>query len=373
MSAEKSLYRPFGAMRLFLAVLVMLSHGSFLLPSIDGWLPRDWVYGPVAVFVFFVISGFVITEAVLNFYDDKPVQFFVNRLLRLYPTYALALGIACIALLAVPKLHFPELSPGWADRQNLFANLFSIFPTVFLMDWLLGVKSRVDLISVNWALRVEFAFYMVVAAIIWLSKYVRLFGLQKKAALRLLIMLFLGIHIYFFYLQNGEGRIAFYSSYIPYFVMGVVWALRLSSNAEKHWAGIFFSALILAAAQAAMYPALSIEAPVAASMVEMVHFPPLILWSGLIGLLVLLSHYHATRGPLRKFDVWAGDLSYPVYLMHMPALYFVANQLEGNDLLQFGVFALLTLFLAWSSGGLLARGLDQMRDKFRGASLKRGA
>lgn len=333
-------------------------------------LPRDLVYGPVAVFVFFVISGFVITEAVLNFYDERPVRFFLNRLLRLYPPYVMALAAACVVLSTVPKIQFPELPPEWANRENLFANLFSIFPSVFLTDWILGVRSRVDLISINWALRVEFAFYMVVAAVVLFSRYLRPIGVPKGTGLGFVFVTFLCVHVYFFYLSGSDGRGSFYSSFIPYFLMGVAWALRLNSAEPNHWRKLFIASFVLSVVQAAMYPVLNVGRNDGTSMLELINLAPAVLWVTLIAVLVALSHLRLTAPFARKFDAWAGDLSYPVYLMHMPALYFVANYFGGEGSVQFGAFVLMAFSLAWLNEALFAKAFDRLRDRFRGISLK---
>src|SRR6185436_6192013 len=86
-------YRFFGGYRLLLAWLVLTSHASAHLPA---WI-ASLSLGNVGVFAFFVLSGFVIAEACDRFYPGAPQRFFINRLLRIYPTYwiscAIALGI----------------------------------------------------------------------------------------------------------------------------------------------------------------------------------------------------------------------------------------------------------------------------------------
>jgi peptidoglycan/LPS O-acetylase OafA/YrhL len=106
----------------------MLSHGSHLHPVIDMALPRSLVYGPVAVFVFFMISGFVIGEAALKFYDGRPVQFFLNRLIRLYPPYLMALALTGLVMLMVPKFEFPGVDAGLDGSQHLTCEPFFNIP-----------------------------------------------------------------------------------------------------------------------------------------------------------------------------------------------------------------------------------------------------
>src|SRR3989442_4507714 len=95
-----SLYKPFGMFRLFLALLVAESHAHGLLgldrPHNSAWNSQ----GTIAVLIFFVLSGFVITEALTVFYKDRMDRFLLNRLLRLVPPYCAAL-VGAISLLGI--------------------------------------------------------------------------------------------------------------------------------------------------------------------------------------------------------------------------------------------------------------------------------
>ena len=77
-------YRPFGTLRTALAGLVMLHHFGIHLagPDLAAAL-RQVDLGRLAVVVFFVLSGFVITEAAVTFYSGRPIAFASNRLLRI--------------------------------------------------------------------------------------------------------------------------------------------------------------------------------------------------------------------------------------------------------------------------------------------------
>jgi peptidoglycan/LPS O-acetylase OafA/YrhL len=89
-------YRPLGAFRLLLAVMVMVRHFQRLLsPPEPAWLQHAGL-GMVAVAIFFVVSGFVVVEACMVFYAARPAAFFANRLLRLVPPYLAALSLAVI-------------------------------------------------------------------------------------------------------------------------------------------------------------------------------------------------------------------------------------------------------------------------------------
>jgi len=71
---------PMGCLRFYLALAVVAWHTS------HGWLP--FISGEWAVRVFFVISGFYMSLALSSKYGDART-FWLNRALRLYPTYLL--------------------------------------------------------------------------------------------------------------------------------------------------------------------------------------------------------------------------------------------------------------------------------------------
>lgn len=72
-------YRPLGTFRLLLAIMVVAQHYSdwcFRGPVPD--LVMRVLPGTTAVYVFFVISGFVIIEAVECVYRNRPISFVTN-------------------------------------------------------------------------------------------------------------------------------------------------------------------------------------------------------------------------------------------------------------------------------------------------------
>src|SRR3546814_689123 len=118
-SFTRPYYRPFGTYRLVLATLVLLSHSFWLSLGGDHFLSRIGV-GNVGVMSFFVLSGFVISEALSSFYQTRPAAFLLNRFNRLYPPFLAALAISV-------GLH------AWAGQgsfitQNLLANTLALVP-----------------------------------------------------------------------------------------------------------------------------------------------------------------------------------------------------------------------------------------------------
>ena len=66
--------------------------------------------GPLGVALFFLVSGFVIP---ISLERHSPARFLLNRAFRLYPTYAVGLGIVCASVLAYAWSHgLPIISGG---------------------------------------------------------------------------------------------------------------------------------------------------------------------------------------------------------------------------------------------------------------------
>src|SRR5580700_9601293 len=83
-------YRCLGSFRLLLAMLVLVSHtASYIHPALP---PLE--LGNIGVFLFFVVSGFVICEACDIFYRGRLANFLLNRALKIYPAYWAAIILA---------------------------------------------------------------------------------------------------------------------------------------------------------------------------------------------------------------------------------------------------------------------------------------
>jgi peptidoglycan/LPS O-acetylase OafA/YrhL len=80
-----------GSIRLFLACAVLATHATPL--------DMEVLPGPVAVQVFFIISGFYMSLILKEKYSAHTKLFYTNRLLRLFPTYLLVLVLSLMALL----------------------------------------------------------------------------------------------------------------------------------------------------------------------------------------------------------------------------------------------------------------------------------
>lgn len=131
-------YRLFGTFRLLLALMVVVSHTHRLAgEGFSKWIGQFGI-GNMAVMTFFVLSGFVIAEANELFYNRRTGAFLINRLLRIFPPYFVALAFSVLLHLGVSlvrPLEFysiiphPELMFSWQNIvRNILPFVMSIVP-----------------------------------------------------------------------------------------------------------------------------------------------------------------------------------------------------------------------------------------------------
>ncbi|MFJ2776072.1 acyltransferase family protein [Kitasatospora sp. NPDC087315] len=150
-------------MRLFAALSVMSFHWTAYIGISGVWqgvTPKDALplvnrvaaYGWLGVELFFVISGFVIC---MSCWGKRPGEFFVSRVVRLYPGYWA--GIALTSLVVLNFKQFARLGVG----DGLTAS--TILGNLTMLQTPLGMR-HVD--GVYWTLWVEMRFYLLFALVV---------------------------------------------------------------------------------------------------------------------------------------------------------------------------------------------------------------
>jgi peptidoglycan/LPS O-acetylase OafA/YrhL len=104
--------------------------------------------GPIGVFCFFIVSGYLITLTIEAHYADSIRRFLLNRFLRIYPTFWVSMLVAAAAVLAMGTTYVTTnlYLRGWTWDNILRCIL--IFPAV-------GGNETWGPIPVGWALQVE--------------------------------------------------------------------------------------------------------------------------------------------------------------------------------------------------------------------------
>lgn len=163
---ETLIYRPFGVLRLVLALMVLVQHFcDDLAPTSIKLAVFPWAPGNVAVLCFFIMSGFIICEAYHQHYQGRPIAYMKNRLMRIVPGYAAAL-ILSIAVHFVILQHYGHLisldrhmiGPQHFSLHNLVKNALALFPPVRVNV----TDTEYPFIPYAWALQTEMMFYLTV-------------------------------------------------------------------------------------------------------------------------------------------------------------------------------------------------------------------
>lgn len=153
----------FDLIRLLAAAQVALWHGIRLLeiePYTD--VPETWNVLP-GVPVFFVVSGFLVT---LSWERSRtPVQYFVNRLLRIYPALWVCLAISLGMIFAFRLPWTPAALATWVTAQLSVAQFWN---PEFLRGFGVGVMN-----GSLWTIPVELQFYVAIPLLYLGARLVR--------------------------------------------------------------------------------------------------------------------------------------------------------------------------------------------------------
>ncbi|HZS62673.1 MAG TPA: acyltransferase [Gemmatimonadaceae bacterium] len=138
-------------------LLVLLFH----VPGFEAWFKFGWI----GVDLFFVLSGFLITSALLDGVDRprRARTFYVRRALRILP---LGYGAIVLALVVMPYLTDPH-DPGY---RHLAAN--QVYLWTYTANWPVARGwgnngSSLFVLDHFWSLAVEEQFYLLWPLVIW--------------------------------------------------------------------------------------------------------------------------------------------------------------------------------------------------------------
>ena len=353
-------YRPFGALRLGLAMMVVLQHGLLLLAPVDREFFFEYELGAVAVTTFFAISGFIVAEATASFYAGRPGAFLVNRGLRVIPAYAVALGAVVLVdswLYAggrLVPLDAPLLGAPWQPRL-LLSGLLEIVPGL--------TAHRISgqaftFIPYAWTLRVEFAFYLAAFGTCWLM------GRAGPGWRRFTVAGVLGVaysaFAAFAWLHSGPVHSSGILQIIcvPFFGFGLglfflerspYLASRLHLLLVSGGAGLAFTFWGQRG-----HPVLGLQLP---------------LLCALFAAVALLARVQTVPERVRRWDRRLGELSYPLYVSHGVALSLLAGFSARRGALPYAAAAALALVLAAGLHLAVEQPLRVVRARLRGAAL----
>lgn len=356
-----------GYLRFLLAFAVICAHAG-------GVFGYDITGGRFAVEAFFMISGFLMQLVLSKKYDphhDKKA-FYVNRLLRIYPTYLFSLGFALVVygmcwagnadfrlLITERMADVSPLSFVWIIVTHITiigqeAFLFLAVNGGGLQFWPHGVDGAawpLMAIPPAWSISLELLFYIVapLAAVMSSRRLAIIVGVCLAAKVATLSAglnfdpwthRFLPFELSFFILgmlsyraQGWVGKVA------PRFKPNVAVALAIAGTLCVHPATIVFAKIGLS--------------PELLSL----------LYAALI-FVVLPSLAAFSTG--REFDGRLGALSYPMYLLHWPIIVAFNVFIPGPEGIWWGtVRTIVCSLLAIAISQLVVSFLEERIERFR--------
>jgi peptidoglycan/LPS O-acetylase OafA/YrhL len=318
-------YPNFDFLRLGAALSVLFSHAFLIAEGTQDHEPlvmlsgRQGILGLLGVFVFFTMSGFLVTQSFES--SRAPLRFLAARLLRIYPALIVCL-VLCILVLgaSVTTLPLGEYLRHPDTWRFLAANLLmqsfdQSLPGVVFLDNAVGTVVG----GCFWSLGIEIYCYIVVLALGTL----RLLD-QRSAAL----LLILGLAASYFDWFGGFGWL------LPYFAIGMAMYYLTRSRQPS-------GALAIAAAL---------------GIVATVLLGQMLFAFALLG--GYLTIYVATSGRIvLPRAARYGDLSYGLYIYGWPVESGVAHAFGGaaSWWQVFLIGTALSLILAFLSWHLIER------------------
>lgn len=301
-------FESIDGLRGYLAFFVFLHHACiyyYYLPS-DNWaLPPQNLYihlGQTSVSLFFMITGFLFFNKLIESRIQKInwFDYFLSRVLRLYPLYICALSVMLIIVYVMSDYH----------RMDKFFDLF-----LEIKDWLLfgvintppinGYQKTGDIISVLWSIRYEWLFY-VSLPILGL-----LFFRQRPSIYLILISVFVCYYIFI----SGEIIYYHFLSFVSGLMATLLYRVGKIEALIKHWVS---SLIVILCVVCTVYFFNSTQG--------------ILPWALTTLAFIIIACGNSIFGLLKlKASKLFGQISYSMYLLHTILFFVVFRMIFGVD------------------------------------------
>jgi len=274
--------------------------GDFL-PA-DNWFRQIAFFGSEGVYVFFVISGFIIPYALYQsrYTLQNYFRFLLKRFLRLHPPYVLSMLLSGLVVLGYAIWYWKPFVFEWHRIAAHF---------VFLVPW----QETEWFNAIYWTLALEFQYYIVIALIFPLLVKNRMFSWLAIAVFMVLGIVF------------PDRRLVFL--FAPVFAAGM--SVFLAKEKKFFW---WEAALVVA---------------IAAIQARYLISPATAVTTLLTTLAVAFWNWES------KPTNWMGEISYSLYLTHGfsggQILYFFGRYFHsfGEKMILLFLAVLASLIFAW--------------------------
>ena len=350
-------FKSLDSLRGLAALAVVFHHCLLTLPasvrghgSVAWWMTatplRLLVDGPGAVLLFFVLSGFVLAASVQSGLAKDPAgfdygRFAAKRFLRIYPPFAFAVFVSAGLYLLIQPVPVAGLS-AWFNTQSW---AYPVAPAMLAGHLLMTDQHRdMSLINVMWSLVHELRISMIFPLIF--------FGMRARPAVTLTIAAILSAGANFALSQGGLSPL------VQTLCGTVQYGLMFAAGTL-----LYLKSATISTWMAKTGPWATVAAVILGGYLFFLPrtLPVLSLWAtGLAAMLYVIAAFgSAALVKLLSGKVlsWLGQVSYSLYLLHLPVLLTVFHLFSGKAPL--GVLIAATVGLSLIAAQLSYRWIEQ--------------
>ncbi|NHA05929.1 acyltransferase [Mucilaginibacter sp. HC2] len=277
-------------LRILAASWVVIFHLNPIGKHAGNWYLLICSYGYLGVPVFFIVSGYCILIALQH--AKKPAEFIIRRLFRIFPPYWFSLMITCVAIL------FSKLSTGTNSAAILPKSISAIGATIALLTTPVTKVATIN--WVYWTLPFEVFFYLVTCACSFLKK-------------QYFTLAIIGITLLSVFLPIPKSGPLFFLAFWPLFTLGMVlYKFRYDPSGQK-----WYNLALLAVTLLGFYTTKQNQ--------------PYIIACFITAVLIIIDHFKPIKN---NFISKYGDVSYSLYLIHVPLGIYFWNLIQKRETLE---------------------------------------
>lgn len=291
-----------GIARFILAIVVVISHCGIYL--------NVYNIGVYSVVIFYMISGYYFNVTWNRLYNGTfkrtLVKFYIDRLLRIYPTYFVCLGLSSAVVIFLNINNY--FLSGDLNAISILSNI-TIFPLNYYMYS--GID-RMSIIPQAWSLGLELTFYL---------SFPFLMRNNKILLFTFIISIFIATNAYLGVIARDWYSYRLLPGVIYIFIIGHALGSRDRKN-ELIYMSIFtlISFLLIATNNLGVHKDPTIE-----SIGQMDYSLEII--SGVFSGYFLIKIFSSIRinNKYKNLDKFFAELSYPIYLTHFIPIWIFSD------------------------------------------------
>lgn len=359
-------YEAIGWIRILLALLVVVAH----IKPFSQALPGALHIGEIAVLVFFVISGYVISKIIVNVYSSDLKAFAFNRILRIYPLFWFCFSATLITL------EFTGLDGlGGQYTENIglpnegqlsYLAGYSLLPSFI-------VSTSLAPLTPAWSLVIELEFYICAAAWWYIGTK---FCFNEEAGKGLFyrktvwwgilgfVMVAAGFSLIIF-IENGSVRFFGALKFGPFFLLGIfIFAIK-QKNKDPVISLLNYTGGFISVSTCLFWVLFSVNN----NYHGLATLKPRFLDSLMFLFLVLITFacigIPVSRA-IRKIDLIIGELTYPIYLSHLLTLGIISQFVVYDHPGWWILCILVVIAVSYGLNFIIEKPIGRLRSKVRG-------